>query len=86
MTRATTAQREDLGRALKAARRGRPVFIRQKGRNAYVLLTARGYRRLLARLEDLADLADAERALREFEATGEKAIPWEQAKRELGLE
>jgi hypothetical protein len=48
--------------------------------------TARGYRRLLARLEDLADLADAERALREFEASGEKAIPWEQARRELGLE
>lgn len=72
--------------ALREVRRGRPAYIRRKGRNAYVLLSARRYRSLLERLEDLEDAADADRAICEFEASGEKPIPWEQVKRELGSE
>jgi PHD/YefM family antitoxin component YafN of YafNO toxin-antitoxin module len=82
---ATTAECAALEAAKATARRGRPAFVREKGRRAFVLLTARRFRSLLERLEDLEDAADADRAIREFEASGEKAIPWEQVKRELGL-
>ena len=87
MTRASTTEEcADLESAKATARKGRPAFIREKGRRAFVLLTARRFRSLLERLEDLEDAADADRAIREFDANGEKAIPWEQVKRELGLE
>ncbi|MBI5487436.1 MAG: hypothetical protein HY905_08900 [Deltaproteobacteria bacterium] len=87
MTRAAASEEcADLETAKAAARKGRPAFIREKGRRAFVLLTARRFRSLLERLEDLEDAADADRAIRDFEASGEKAIPWEQVRRELGLE
>ncbi|MBN1770787.1 MAG: type II toxin-antitoxin system prevent-host-death family antitoxin [Deltaproteobacteria bacterium] len=85
MARASSQEPADLSGALKRLARGRPVFIRRKGRNAYVLLSAARYRRMLERLEDLEDAADADRAIREFEASGEKAVAWEQVKHELGL-
>lgn len=85
MARASSQESADLSGALKRLARGRPVFIRRKGRNAYVLLSVARYRRMLERLEDLEDAADADRAIREFEARGEKAIPWERVKRDLEL-
>ncbi len=85
MARASSQEAAELSGALKRLARGRPVFIRRKGRNAYVLLSAARYRRMLERLEDLEDAADADRAIREFEVSGEKPVPWEQVKRELGL-
>jgi PHD/YefM family antitoxin component YafN of YafNO toxin-antitoxin module len=81
----TTEEGRDVADAMKAVRRGRPVYIRRQGRKAYVLLSVRRFHRMLERLEDLEDAADADRAIREFEASGARAIPWERIKRELGL-
>lgn len=41
---------------------------------------------LLEELEDRLDYEAAEEALAEMRAKGEKPIPWEQVKAELGLE
>jgi PHD/YefM family antitoxin component YafN of YafNO toxin-antitoxin module len=81
----TTEEGRDVADAMKAVRRGRPVYIRRQGRKAYVLLSVRRFHRMLERLEDLEDAADADRPRREFEASGARAIPWERIKRELGL-
>ncbi len=40
---------------------------------------------LLEAMEDAKDVAEAEKAEREMERTGEKPIPYERARKELGL-
>ncbi len=41
--------------------------------------------RLLQKLEDQADLKAVRKELTRMKAAGEKPIPWERAKKELGL-
>jgi len=67
-------------------RGGRAVVLERKGREAAVLLSARRFRKMLEDLEDYQDATEAERGILTAEACGEKPIPHEQVKRELGLE
>jgi PHD/YefM family antitoxin component YafN of YafNO toxin-antitoxin module len=76
----------DADATLGKLRRGRAVVLERKGRERAVLLSARRFRRILEDLEDQLDANDAERAILEAEARGEKPIPLEQIKRELGME
>lgn len=90
MTRvATTEECRDLATAKAAARRGRLAVIREKGRDAYALLTIRRYRRMEARLlevaEDERDAEEAARVLRRVHAGKERTYSTEEVKRELGL-
>ena len=86
MTRAaTTEECKDLEAATAAARRGRLAVLCDNGRRRFVLMTERRYQRMQARLreaaEDAADIAAAREAEKE-----PGSIPWEQVKRDLGLE
>lgn len=51
----------DTERAKRAAKRG-PVFIRDRGRPAYVLLTVQEYQKLAGRHENILDLLAMPRA------------------------
>ncbi|MDI7267174.1 MAG: hypothetical protein QME96_04175 [Myxococcota bacterium] len=86
MTRATTT---DLESAKATARRGGPALIREKGRDAYVLVTVRRFRRMAARLaeleEEARDAEEAARVLRRVRAGKEKTYSTEDVKRGLGL-
>jgi prevent-host-death family protein len=86
MSRATTTELlRDLEQAVATVRRGRPVFIRRRGREAYVLMSARRYRRLMEELDDYLDAVAAEKAVAAARKRGEVPIPIEEVKRRLGL-
>ena len=91
MTRATaTEECADLESAKAAARKGRPALIREKrGTDAFVLVTARRFRRMAARLAELEeeerDALEAARVLRRVHAGKERTYSTEEVKRELGL-
>jgi len=72
--------------ARKAEKRGGKrlgvrYIVNARGEILDVVLPIAMYKRLLRRLEDAEDFRDARDALKDLDT-----IPWEQAKRELGLE
>ncbi|MCC7139028.1 MAG: type II toxin-antitoxin system Phd/YefM family antitoxin [Planctomycetes bacterium] len=64
---------------------GERVVLSRNGKDLAVIVSMEVYRRIEA-AEDRADLADLERAKRAFEESGEAAIPYEVARKRLGLE
>ena len=85
--------RESADRVLRDAdgtlgklRGGHPMVLERKGRERAVLMSARRFRSLLERLEDLEDAAEADRVLADVKAGRERTYSWEEVKRELGLE
>jgi hypothetical protein len=88
MTRATTTEEcRDLATAKAAARRGRPALLRDNGRDRYILVTERRFRRMAARLaemeEEERDAEEAARVLRRVHTGKEKTYSTEEVKREL---
>lgn len=63
-----------------------PVFLTRRGRRVAAVIDADDLQRLIENAEDLADIQGARDARAEMDETGEAAIPWEQVKRDLGIE
>ncbi len=85
--------RENADRVLRDAdatlgklRGGRPMVLERKGRERAVIMSARRFRAMVERIEDLEDAADADRVLADVRAGRERTYSWEEIKRELGLE
>lgn len=62
-----------------------PVFLTRRGRRVAAVIDADDLQRLIEAAEDLADLEAARAARLEMMTSGEKPIPWEQVKADLGL-
>jgi prevent-host-death family protein len=61
-----------------------PVFLTRRGRRVAAVIDADDLERLMDAAEDLLDIQAAQ-AARAALAAGERAIPWEQVKVDLGL-
>lgn len=73
-----------IAQALDRTTRGERVTVTRKG-EAVAALVSLADLALLEELEDRRDAQDADRALDEFEASGEAPIPWEKVKARLAL-
>ena len=62
-----------------------PVFLTRRGRRVAAVIDADDLQRLIDAAEDLADIEAARAARIELATPGQKAIPWEQVKADLGL-
>ena len=88
VARASTRPKANpLGEALDYVRRERAniVYRKGKGKKPYAVLVPVDDEKTLEAIEDVIDARAAERALREMKRKGEKAIPYEQVRKELGL-
>ncbi len=73
--------RENLAEVVDATRRsGEPLYLTKHGKPIAVLVDYELFENVVERLEDYMDLETL------AETEGEIGIPWEQVKRELGLE
>lgn len=61
------------------------VWVEQAGKPIAAMVSIEDLK-LLELYEDLLDSQEAERALKEFEESGEPSVPYEVIRRELGLE
>lgn len=68
----------------RVAYRGERIVLHRRGKEAAALVPVEDLR-LLEELEDRIDAQEAKTVLAEMEAKGEKPIPYEQVRRELGL-
>jgi prevent-host-death family protein len=62
-----------------------PVFLTRRGRRVAAVIDADHLEQLIEAAEDLADLQAAAAARAEMTEAGQRAIPWEQVKADLGL-
>ena len=87
MTTMTLSQfRETIADTLnRVTQEGERIVLRENGEEQAVLISVEDAR-LLEWLEDRLDALDAKRALREFEVSGEEAIPLEDVAKEPGIE
>ena len=60
------------------------MYLTRRGRRVAAVIAAEDLDRLIAAAEELADI-EAARAVRAELSDGERAIPWEEVKAELGL-
>ena len=81
----TRVSSHDVRKALdRAAQNGERIVIQRRGKDVAALVPLEDLK-LLEEFEDRLDAQEAERAMREFEESGEQAIPYEQVRKELGL-
>jgi prevent-host-death family protein len=81
----TTEARRRFAAALdKVAKRGQRIMLRRKGRDVAAVVSVDDLA-LLEELEDRLDAQDAIAAEAQAKARGEKPIPWDRARRALGL-
>ena len=86
MTRlAASTAREDFTDILKRVARGGERIVLRRGRKDLAALVPLKDLRLLEKIEDRLDLDDARKALSDSKKKGAKPIPWEKARRLLGL-
>ena len=62
-----------------------PVYLTRRGRRVAAVIDADDLEGILELAEDMADIRAAEAARAEMKATGEKPIPWDEVKADLGL-
>ena len=62
-----------------------PVYLTRHGRRVAAVIDAEDLEGILELAEDMADIRAAEAARAEMEATGERSIPWDEVKADLGL-
>jgi prevent-host-death family protein len=62
-----------------------PVYLTRRGRRVAAVVDAAYLDWLIELAEDYADVQAAQAALSEMAETGERALPWEQVKADLGL-
>ena len=83
---ATSTLREKLADALnRVAYKGERIVLERRGRDIAALVSLEDLA-FLEELEDRLDVETARKALADMEASGEKPIPWEDLKRDLGLQ
>ncbi len=78
---------DDLSEALGQVQENGPVVLEYQGKPLAALICMEELRILEARIEELEDRIDreeAEKALAEIKEEG--TVPWEQVRRELGIE
>ena len=63
---------------------GERLILTRKGKGTVAMVSLEDLA-LIEKLEDEIDVREARKALAEMKRTGEKPIPWEQVKAELGL-
>jgi prevent-host-death family protein len=81
MTEVTiTGARADLAKTIKRAKKG-PIKITSHGEPQAVLVDPSLFEKMLEALEDAEDLAAFDAALKD----SDPGIPWEQAKKDLGI-
>lgn len=61
-----------------------PVYLTRRGQRVAAVIAADDLDRLVAAAEDLADIEAAQAARAEM-AEGERALPWDDVKADLGL-
>ena len=84
-TISTAKAREELSDILNRAAYGKErIILTRRGKPIAAVVPIEDVQ-LLEDIEDRIDLEEVERVLAEAEAKGEKPIPWERAKRQLGL-
>lgn len=64
--------------------RGARIIVHHRGKDVAALVPMEDLK-LLEQIEDRLDLEEARAILKEMRETGEKSVPWEQVKKELGL-
>jgi len=72
----------------RMAKRGGRIVLQSHGKDVAVVVPIEQLRRMEEALEEMQDIVDAkeaEKILAEMEASGEKPIPYEQVRKELGL-
>lgn len=86
MTRLTASQaRDDFSDTLnRVAYRGERIVLRRRGKDLAAIVPLEDLA-LIERLEDEIDVREARKALAEMKRKGEKPIPYEKVRRELGL-
>ena len=62
-----------------------PVYVTRHGRRVAAVIDADDLEGILELAEDMADIRAAEAARAEMKETGEKPIPWDEVKADLGL-
>lgn len=70
----------------EAHRAHEPVYLTRRDRAVAAIVDADQLRQLLEDAEELADIRAVDTAWEETERLGETPIPWEDVKRDLGLE
>jgi prevent-host-death family protein len=81
---AITDARDRLASVIDQARKS-PVYFTRRGVKLVAVVDADYFDELLEAADELADIRAASRAWEEAQALGETPIPWEAAKRDLGL-
>jgi prevent-host-death family protein len=86
MTRkgASEVRKDFSGTLDRVAKRHDRIVLQKRGKDVAVLISLEDLA-MLEELEDKLDLLDALRAETEAVSKGEKPIPWNRAKKELGL-
>lgn len=86
MTRlAASKARDEFADTLNRVAYGRErIVLRRHGKDLAALVPIEDLA-LIEKLEDAADVLEARKVLAEMKRKGEKAIPYEKARRELGL-
>ena len=74
----------DIPSAIRQARAGQRVILRQRGRPVAAVVSLRDLR-ALEKIEDLLDAEYARKVERQMDRSGWKGIPLEQLKKEVGL-
>lgn len=81
-----TEARARLADVVDEARVGHdPVYLTRRGRRVAAVIDAGDLDRLVEAAEDLADIRAAAAARAELAETGDRPIPWDQVKADLGL-
>lgn len=76
---------DDFADTLKrVAYRGERIVLRRRGKDLDAIMPLEEFA-LIERLEDEIDVREGRKALAEMKRKGEKAIPYEKVRRELGL-
>lgn len=81
---AITDARDRLASVIDQARKS-PVYFTRRGVKLVAVVDAGYFDELLEAADELADIRAASRAWEEAEAVGQTPIPWEAAKKDLGL-
>lgn len=81
---AITDARDRLSAVIDQARR-EPVYLTRRSRAVAAIVDPDVFAQLLEDAEELADIRAVDAAWEETERLSEVPIPWEEAKRELGL-
>jgi prevent-host-death family protein len=81
MTTLTVSEfRSDISKAVKAAQKN-AVSISKHGEEIAVLISASMYEKMLNALEELEDIATFDEAM----SGKDESVPWEKARKDLGL-